>query len=71
MAFDAFVYFDSASSSGLKVEGESTDDTYKAKKAFEIYSFSLGASNTAEQVDALAQSLEESVVHLRRISVHA
>jgi type VI secretion system secreted protein Hcp len=45
MAFDAFVYFDSASSSGLKVEGESTDDTYKAKKAFEIYAFSLGASN--------------------------
>src|SRR5437588_12150404 len=45
MAFDAFLYFDAASSSGLKIEGESTDDTYKKKKAFEIYSFSLGASN--------------------------
>lgn len=45
MAFDAFVYFDGASSSGLKVEGETTDKTYKEKKAFEIFSFSLGASN--------------------------
>ncbi len=33
--------------------------------------FSLGASNTAEQVDALADAIEASVVHLRRISVHA
>jgi len=45
MAFDSFVYFDGQSSSGLKVEGETTDTTYKAKNAFEIYSFSLGASN--------------------------
>jgi cysteine desulfurase len=33
--------------------------------------FSLGMGNTAEQVDALSRALEESVVHLRRISVHA
>ena len=33
--------------------------------------FSLGRSNTAEQVDALAAALEASVAHLRRISVHA
>jgi cysteine desulfurase len=33
--------------------------------------FSLGRSNTAEQVDALADALEASVAHLRRISVHA
>jgi type VI secretion system secreted protein Hcp len=45
MAFDAFVYFDGKSSSGLEVKGESTDDVYKAKGAFEVYSFSLGASN--------------------------
>src|SRR5262245_28005728 len=45
MAFDAFVYFDGKSSSGLEVKGETTDDTYKGKGAFEIYSFSLGASN--------------------------
>jgi cysteine desulfurase len=32
--------------------------------------FSLGIGNTAEQVDALTRALEESVVHLRRISVH-
>jgi hypothetical protein len=44
MAFDAFVYFDGKSSSGLEVKGESTDDVYKAKGAFEIHSFSLGAS---------------------------
>ena len=33
--------------------------------------FSLGRSNTAQQVDALVEALEASVAHLRRISVHA
>ena len=33
--------------------------------------FSLGHDNTVEQVDALADALEASVGHLRRISVHA
>ena len=33
--------------------------------------FSLGRSNTAEEVDALVDALEASVAHLRRISVHA
>jgi cysteine desulfurase len=33
--------------------------------------FSLGHSNTAEQVDALADALEASMTHLRRISMHA
>ncbi len=33
--------------------------------------FSLGRLNTAAQVDALADALEASVAHLRRISVHA
>ncbi len=33
--------------------------------------FSLGRSNTAEQVDALVDALAASVAHLRRISVHA
>jgi cysteine desulfurase len=33
--------------------------------------FSLGRSNDAAQVDALAQALQASVTHLRRISVHA
>jgi len=33
--------------------------------------FSLGRSNTAEQVDALVEALVASVEHLRRISVHA
>jgi len=33
--------------------------------------FSLGRSNTAEQVQALVDALEASVAHLRRISVHA
>lgn len=33
--------------------------------------FSLGRSNTAEQVDALAEAVLASVGHLRRISVHA
>ncbi|HEV3197639.1 MAG TPA: aminotransferase class V-fold PLP-dependent enzyme, partial [Bryobacteraceae bacterium] len=33
--------------------------------------FSLGHSNTVEQVDALVDALEASMAHLRRISVHA
>lgn len=33
--------------------------------------FSLGRSNTVEQVDALVDAIEASVAHLRRISVHA
>jgi cysteine desulfurase len=33
--------------------------------------FSLGRTNTAEQVDALAEAVLASVGHLRRISVHA
>jgi cysteine desulfurase len=33
--------------------------------------FSLGHSNTVEQVDALVEALEASMAHLRRISVHA
>jgi len=33
--------------------------------------FSLGHANTAAEVDGLAEALEASVAHLRRISVHA
>jgi cysteine desulfurase len=33
--------------------------------------FSLGRSNTVQQVDSLVEALEASVAHLRRISVHA
>ena len=33
--------------------------------------FSLGNSNTAEQVDALVEALTVSMAHLRRISMHA
>ncbi len=45
MAFDTFCYFTGKSSNGLEVKGESTDATYSKKSAFEIYSFSWGASN--------------------------
>jgi type VI secretion system secreted protein Hcp len=41
MAYDAFVVF----TGDPKVEGETTDKAFAAKKALEIYSFSLGASN--------------------------
>ncbi len=42
MAFDCFMWL-----TGGKppVEGETTDSVYKSKKAFELYSFSFGASN--------------------------
>jgi cysteine desulfurase len=42
-----------------------------AERARASIRFSLGAPNTPQQVDALADALEESVTHLRRISVHA
>jgi type VI secretion system secreted protein Hcp len=43
MAFDAFMYFDGNNADTIK--GETTDNVYKAKHAFEIHSFSWGASN--------------------------
>jgi type VI secretion system secreted protein Hcp len=45
MAFDAFLYFEGKGSSGLEAKGETTDAVYKAKGAFELSSFSWGASN--------------------------
>lgn len=46
MAYDAFVYFDGqATNANLTIKGETKDSTFSAKNAFEIYSFSWGASN--------------------------
>jgi cysteine desulfurase len=42
-----------------------------ADRARSSMRFSLGRANTAAQVDGLAEALEASVAHLRRISVHA
>jgi cysteine desulfurase len=42
-----------------------------ADRARSSIRFSLGHSNTAEQVDLLVEALAASVAHLRRISVHA
>jgi cysteine desulfurase len=42
-----------------------------ADRARSSMRFSLGRSNTVEQVDALVEALGASVTHLRRISVHA
>jgi cysteine desulfurase len=42
-----------------------------AERARASLRFSLGRSNDAAQVEALADALEASVTHLRRISVHA
>jgi cysteine desulfurase len=42
-----------------------------ADRARSSIRFSLGHSNTAEQIDALVGALQASVAHLRRISVHA
>jgi cysteine desulfurase len=42
-----------------------------AERARSSLRFSLGQSNTLEQIDALVEAVEASVVHLRRISVHA
>jgi type VI secretion system secreted protein Hcp len=45
MAYDAFMWFTGGDPTP---KGESSDATYKAKGAFEIYSFSLGASNPVQ-----------------------
>lgn len=42
-----------------------------AERARASMRFSLGRSNTAEQVDALVEALEGAVQHLRRIAAHA
>jgi type VI secretion system secreted protein Hcp len=42
MAYDAYMYFEGGDP---KVEGETKDSEMAKKKAFEIYSFSFGASN--------------------------
>ena len=42
MAYDAFMWLEGGSP---PANGETTDSKYKDKKAFEIYSFSFGASN--------------------------
>ncbi len=42
MAYDSFMWLEGGDP---PANGETTDDAYKAKKAFEIYSFSWGASN--------------------------
>jgi cysteine desulfurase len=42
-----------------------------AERARSSLRFSLGQSNTVEQIDALVEAVEASVAHLRRISVHA
>jgi type VI secretion system secreted protein Hcp len=48
MAFDTFMYFTGTGvgpNGSITMAGETTDTVYAAKKAFEIYSFSWGASN--------------------------
>src|SRR5215470_18943895 len=42
MAFDAFMWLEGGAP---EVKGETQDKVYKEKKAWEIYSFSFGASN--------------------------
>jgi type VI secretion system secreted protein Hcp len=45
MAFDAYMWFEEPGGGAVLPEGETTDKEFSSKKAFEIYSFSLGASN--------------------------
>jgi type VI secretion system secreted protein Hcp len=45
MPFDAFMWLENEQNGAPKVEGETNDVDFSAKKAFEITSFSFGASN--------------------------
>jgi type VI secretion system secreted protein Hcp len=47
MPIDAFLYFEGPGNAAIKIEGESTDSHFKAKKAFEINSYSFGVENVA------------------------
>jgi type VI secretion system secreted protein Hcp len=44
MAVDAFIWFESPGA-GVDVKGETKDETYKSKNAFEIKDFSFGVEN--------------------------
>jgi type VI secretion system secreted protein Hcp len=45
MPFDAFMWLESPQNGAPDVEGETNDSVYSAHKAFDITSFSFGASN--------------------------
>lgn len=45
MAFDCYMFFEEPGGGAVLPEGETTDNEFKEKKAFEIYSFSWGANN--------------------------
>lgn len=45
MAFDCYMFFEEPGGGAVLPEGETTDKEFSSKKAFEIYSFSWGASN--------------------------
>lgn len=47
MAFDTYMWLEEPGDGANAVAGESTDKVYSANKAFELYSFSWGASNPA------------------------
>jgi type VI secretion system secreted protein Hcp len=45
MAFDCFMYFEDPGPAGTVPEGETKDEEFSKKKAFEVYSYSWGASS--------------------------
>ena len=65
MAFDSFMYFEGGDPA---IQGETTDSVLKSKKAFEIYSFSWGASNPVT-VGSAAEGMGAGKVSLSSFSV--
>ena len=47
MPFDAFLYFEGHSAGSAELKGETQDDDFKKKNAFEIKSFSFGVENAS------------------------
>jgi hypothetical protein len=68
MAFDAYCYFP-----GSTIEGETTDSTMSAQKAFEIKNFDIGAENTTDIASATggvaAGRASFKVFHLQKIPI--
>ena len=68
MAYDIYMHFDGAGKLGGTIEGETSDAEMSAKKAFEIFSFSLGGSNPV-QIGSAVKGLASGKVAISSFNV--
>jgi type VI secretion system secreted protein Hcp len=68
MAYDIYMHFEGKGKLGNSIEGETSDTEMKPKKAFEIFSFSIGASNPV-QIGSGVQGLASGKVSISSFNV--